>query len=278
MKTMTSNRRRLAVATLLVACTAGVLTGCGDDDDTAGTTSTTAAADSGTPSTAPKAEEVADHSSVCAAYSEVSTAFNSPEPPDPAAIQPTLDTLKNDAPDDIADSLGVMVSAAQKVVDSQGEDFSAFEAPEFATAQSEVDPFMFENCEYDTKLEVVGKEYAFEGLPATLEAGLAGILFTNEGVEAHEIGVARKKAGVTDEWEAILALPEEEAMAKIDLVGGAFAPSKGDQSLLIAELEPGDYAAVCFVPTGTTMDESGEHPGEGQPHFMQGMLSEFTVS
>ena len=73
--------------------------------------------------------------------------------------------------------------------------------------------------------------------------------------------------------QELLALPEEEAMAKVDMVAAVFAPP-GDESYSVADLEAGDYAMVCFIPTGA----SEENPeGTGPPHFIQGMLAEFTV-
>lgn len=46
---------------------------------------------------------------------------------------------------------------------------------------------------------------------------------------------------------------------------------------MIADFEPGDYAALCFIPTGSTMANSDEPDGDGPPHFTQGMKTEFTV-
>ena len=210
-------------------------------------------------------------------YADITVAFSGP-PPDPATLTPLLDTLESGAPEEIAEQVGVMTTAARSVLDSNGEDFSAFEAPEFAEAQSEVDPYMFENCEFDEKVEVTAADYSFDGIPTELPAGRVAFLLTNEGSEPHEMALARKKDGVTESWDEILALPEDQAMEKIDQAGGAFAPGQGDQGLAIAELEAGEYVAVCFIPVGTSIDDTGEHPGDGPPHFTQGMKSEFTVA
>jgi hypothetical protein len=67
-------------------------------------------------------------------------------------------------------------------------------------------------------------------------------------------------------------------MEKIEMVGSAFAPMNGTQGLLVGDFEPGEYIAVCFIPTGTTIDDSGQHEGDGPPHFIEGMQQEFTVS
>ena len=49
---------------------------------------------------------------------------------------------------------------------------------------------------------------------------------------------------------------------------------------------PGRYFAVCFLPQGATPElmaqmegpESSLPPGAGPPHFMAGMVQEFTVA
>jgi uncharacterized cupredoxin-like copper-binding protein len=286
-----------------------MLVGCGSDDDDATTavvettvaasptepatteptsTATTATTepettDSATtePATTDAAE--ADIDAVCEAYTEITFAFNAEPEGDPAeflqnTVVPLIETLEANAPSEVADSLGVMTSAAQQVVDSGGEDFSAFEAPEFSEAQSEVDPYMFENCTYDATYEVSLIDYAFEGMPSEIEAGRVAILVTNEGSEAHEMALMSKAEGVTESWQELVELPEEEAMEKVNFVGGAFAPTTGSQGLLVVDIEPGEYAALCFIPTGTTMDGGEMTEGTGPPHLVQGMVQEFTVA
>ena len=41
----------------------------------------------------------------------------------------------------------------------------------------------------------------------------------------------------------------------------------GEEAVLTADLVPGDYGIVCYIPTP-----------EGTPHFMEGMVEEFTIS
>jgi hypothetical protein len=269
---MTSTRQRCATAAVLVACAAGLLTGCGDDKkaDT-GSDTTTTLADAGTGEKAAGASEAA-----CSAYTDVSAAFGSEDAPDPAKVKPLLDTLDKEAPAELKDDLSVMTSGARKALDSQ--DMSAFDSPEFSAAQSKADSYFFDNCTYDKKLEVTAKEYEYEGIPDTLDAGTVAMKVTNEGAEPHEISIARKKDGVTESFDELLALPEDQATQKIDMVGGAFVPQKGSSSMAVVDLTPGEYIAVCFVPTGSKIDASGEHEGSGPPHFMQGMKKEFTVS
>ena len=242
--------RRIGLAAL-GGCAALVLGACGDDGDAS-----------------------AEAAAVCEPYLGVTAQFNGE--PDPATITPLLDAVDENAPDDLAEPLGVMTGAARQVIETG--DFAPFESPEFAAAQGTVDPWMFEHCEFDQKEEVTASEYKFEGLPSELDAGTAAILLSNGGAEAHEMAIMRKADGVTQSWEEILALPQEEAEALVVQVGGAFAPNKDAKGLAVVDLVPGDYVATCFVPAGTAVASDGTiTEGTGTPHFMHGMISEFTV-
>lgn len=274
--------RTLVVALALATCSTGALAGCGDDDETADPITTTEApADSstteaGSDTTAATGPDASGAAAFCDPYIETSIMMNGE--PDPAALTGLVEQIDANAPEEIADAAAVMTDAVGTVLESGGEDFSAFETPEFAAAQAEVDPYVFENCEFDTSVEATGVDYAFADLPESIEAGRVAILFTNEGAEAHEIAVMRRNDGVTESFEELLALPEEQAMEKVTPVGGAFAPTTGSKGLLVGDFEPGDYIAICFVPVGTTMADGTMTEGTGEPHFMQGMQQQFTVT
>ena len=75
------------------------------------------------------------------------------------------------------------------------------------------------------------------------------------------MAIMRKADGVTQSWDEILALPQEEAEALVEQVGGTFAPRNGTQGLAVVELTPGEYVVVCFVPTGTSMSADGDGHG-----------------
>lgn len=213
----------------------------------------------------------------CTPYVGVTLAFSS-ETPDPEAIGTMLDELEGAIPEDIAEELPVMISAAREVLASEGADFAPFETPEFTAAQATVDPWMFEHCEFDQKFEVSTIEYGFDGMPEELPAGTTAILLTNEGAQMHEIAVLRRNDDVTESWMELLELPQEEAMTKASFVMGGFVPMTGSTTLVVADLEPGDYVALCFVPDGSMMPEGGEMTeGTGPPHFVEGMMHEFTV-
>lgn len=211
----------------------------------------------------------------CDTFVEVETAFGGE--PDPATIGGLLDTLDASAPSEVAGAVGTMTTAARAVLESG--DFALFESDEFAAANDSVDEYMVEECGYET-VSITARDYAFEGAPDSLDAGIVAIEFGNNGSEFHEVAVLRKNDDVTESFEELLALPEEEAMAKATMVGIEFAEPGGSGTTFV-DLSAGDYAFICFIPVGATPEnlpalESGEFEG-GPPHFTQGMIAEFTV-
>ena len=130
---------------------------------------------------------------------------------------------------------------------------------------------MLAECGFE-QVEATGVDYEYEGIPGTVAAGTTALTFSNEGQEMHEIALARINDDVTMSVEEILGLPEEQALSMVTPVGGAFAEPGGSDTTFV-ELEAGHYAALCFVPQGTTHDTEGAGP----PHFTLGMFAEFTV-
>lgn len=215
-----------------------------------------------------------DEPPACAAYLGLTAMFNS-DAPDPEAIMAAVGELQANLPEEIAGDLTVMLDAVGSVLESQGEDFSAMETPEFAEAQSAADTWMFENCTFDTAIEVSAEDFHFVGIPDEISAGNVAFLITNNGEESHEMVLLRKNDDTTETWTELIAMPEEEALALVTFAGAAFLPAPGSAALTAVELTPGDYAAICFIPIGTHMTEGVE--GSGPPHFTGGMIHEFTV-
>jgi hypothetical protein len=267
----------LAVAALVAA-------GCGDDDDdAAGTTDDTEApADSG-------ADEGA--SSDVDAYCEASLATETLPAPEidfatateeeiGAAYQawaeenlrPAIDAALAVVPEEIGEEADLMSAAVDQMI---AGDPSATESPDFAAAQTSVHQYDLDNCGWTTQ-EVSAKDYAFEGLPDEVPAGVTSFEFSNGGAEVHELILVKKNDGVTDSAEDLLALPEEESMAKVTMLGEPAFALPGESHYKVADLEPGDYVAVCFIPTGMTGVDGP--PPDGPPHFTHGMFAEFTVA
>ncbi len=88
------------------------------------------------------------------------------------------------------------------------------------------------------------------------------------------MGLARINDGVTLSAEEILMLPEAEGMANVETSGTAFATPGAADTIFVRMDDPGRWAAVCFIPEGTTVDAEGTGP----PHFTLGMVGEFAVT
>ena len=101
-----------------------------------------------------------------------------------------------------------------------------------------------------TRVDVVGTDYAFSEFDATF-SGPVAFAFRNEGEELHEMVIVRKNDDVTETFQELLALPEEEAFAKIGFAGQTFAEPGQTGPDIVTATEPGDYLMVCFVPQGT---------------------------
>jgi uncharacterized cupredoxin-like copper-binding protein len=127
---------------------------------------------------------------------------------------------------------------------------------------------------------VTAVEYEFQGAPATTDAGTSFAL-TNGGQELHELVLVRKNDDVTESFEEILQLPDEEAFQKVGIVGQLMAEPGTDAEGTLTAQEPGDYLMICFVPVGMTELPEASGPDAsipaGEPHFTRGMLEEFTV-
>lgn len=149
--------------------------------------------------------------------------------------------------------------------------------------------------EVDEVLEVVGVDYAYEGLPASVPAGTS-LVFANAGEEVHELAVFRVEDGVTATMEELLAMEDAEAAGLVELIGGfplIAGPGSTAEGTIVLE-RPGRYAVVCFIPQG--LSDIGLLEGVGPdtdpadlppalqellanpPHVALGMGQEFVVT
>jgi hypothetical protein len=279
----TQPRNRLFVASAVGLSLLG-LAACGGDNKSSEAATTTK------PTTASSAGQAGDAANrkACDTYVAISQGFQQlggpggDAPPSAAdvkqayasTIQTNVDALGTMKPAAVAGPLGTMLAAAQSVGSSG--DLAAVQAPEFAQAQSTVDAWMFGNCGYE-QASITGIDYGFQGAPTTLKPGTLALKFTNgtSHDESHEAMILRKNDGVTDSVDQLLALPEEEAMQKVTLEGGAFAPPGQTSYGFVDVSKPGNYVLVCFIPMGMT-DQNPN--GTGAPHAMVGMKAEFTVA
>ena len=193
-------------------------------------------------------------------------------------LQPLAKKIQANAPEEISGDIDTLVAAVDEVAETGN--FGVFDSAETAEAGDDAHAFDLANCGWESS-EVTAKDYEFEGVAAEYEAGPTSFEFTNAGKELHEFVVLKKKADTEESFDELLELPQEEAEGKVDQVGNVFA-EPGDDDYFVADLEEGEYIALCFIPVGLTpeaakaAEEGGEEP-QGPPHFTQGMRAEFTV-
>jgi hypothetical protein len=117
----------------------------------------------------------------------------------------------------------------------------------------------------DVTIDLV--DYSFV-LSQPLRAGRQTVRVNNQGSHAHEIWLAKlgEGKGVNDLLMALApGAPVKDWV--YNGLGGIAWIDPGMHSYFTAELEPGRYALICFVPDHAT----------GEMHFMLGMLQEFVV-
>jgi hypothetical protein len=263
----------LAVVGLLAA-------GCGDDDDTASSDSTASddAAAAGA-STSPDpycdaalAIETAGEPDIDFATATEDEIAEAAKTFAAETMRPLADDVLAAAPAELEADLQVQSDALDEVAETG--DFSAFETPEVLAASEATHGYDLETCGW-TSVAVDAADYSFAGLPDQMDAGVVSFELTNGGTEVHEMVLLRKNDGVTESFDELLALPEEEAMEKVTMVGLAGPVPPGEPAYAVVDLDAGEYMAVCFIPVGTLSFDGP--PPEGPPHMMQGMVHQLTV-
>lgn len=147
----------------------------------------------------------------------------------------------------------------------------------------------------DGVLTVEVTDYSFGDLPETIPAGTRLDLTNTSSVEFHELVAFRLPDDEERSVEELLQLPEEELEA---IVGGPPAtvvlagPDGAESTTALGDgtlAEPGRYAIICFIPTGTdpaVYEEAAQNPeagppepgpDAGPPHFVHGMHAEIVV-
>lgn len=108
-------------------------------------------------------------------------------------------------------------------------------------------------------------DYEFK-LGKPLHAGRNVVRVRNYAAQAHEVMVVRLAEGRTAD-DLLAWLGTEDGPPPGAPIGGMQALSQGRAANLELDLEPGDYALICFVPDA----------GDGQPHFAHGMVDQIRV-
>ncbi len=113
-------------------------------------------------------------------------------------------------------------------------------------------------------------DYGFEwSEPPT--AGSHRLRVVNSGPQAHEVVILKLNEGATQEdvLEWMHALEQGTAgPPPFSLNGGVATMDPGVSNDITLNLEPGSYALMCFVPDS----------GDGNPHFLHGMMDVITIN
>jgi hypothetical protein len=187
-------------------------------------------------------------------------------------LLPLAEEIRENAPDEVSDDIEVLVGAVEQVADT-GDFEAAFENDKVEAASDRVHDHDVDACDW-AQVDVTAKDYAFEGIDDELDVGATSFEFSNKGKEVHEMALVRKNEGVTESFEELLQLPEDQSESKVTFVAHAMG-APGDDEYVLADLKPGEYIALCFISVGTT---SEDQEVDGPPHFTKGMKREFTVS
>ncbi|MDQ6909932.1 MAG: hypothetical protein M3Z84_03965 [Actinomycetota bacterium] len=202
-------------------------------------------------------------------------------PPSAAAKQQIKDTFAQrlakplaDAEASAPDAIKADIKSAVASLRTFGDtgDPSLFNDPAFAAKGQKINLYFYDHCS-GPKQAVGAADYKFSGVPNQLPSGVVQLKLTNSGTEEHEMLFVRRKPGVTETFDQLLALPQEQAQAKTEAVFHLSAgPGKPDAT--VVDLTPGQYAMICTISKGTV----GDKQGDGPPHFTLGMKHEFTVA
>lgn len=185
-----------------------------------------------------------------------------------------LDELDDAAPEEIRDEVEFVTERLRDGIEA-GDIEAAFGDPEIGERFETIEAFEEEHCPQAegaqgdeapdpdaTQVAVVGTEYAFE-VDTTLAAGPTAFTFDNAGEEEHEMFVVRLVEGAS--LDDALAADDPEALTEEEI--GVAVVDPGEQGFLNADLVPGTYGMVCFIPDA-----------DGEPHAMLGMVAELVVT
>ena len=177
--------------------------------------------------------------------------------------------------------IGKMVAAAPPAVSSQTSQLldlvkakgtKAFESPQGAALLGQLEPYIYDNCP-GKQVPVTAIDYQYQGVPATLPAGVAKFKMTNAAPkEDHMMAIIKlTPEGAALGADKVFAMSQKKAAKYMDQSSQAFMEAKpGESGYSPINLTPGTYAYACFFPEGGKKN--------GKPHFLLGMSGSFTVS
>ena len=113
---------------------------------------------------------------------------------------------------------------------------------------------------------VTAKDFAFDA-PAQIPAGAITLQLQNHGKEVHQAQLVKLDSGKTGQ-DLLMAMKQHgPPPAWMKFVGGPNAAAPGSQVDATSELEPGQYAYLCLIPSP-----------DGVMHVAKGMIRTFEVT
>jgi hypothetical protein len=263
------------LALLLVAAS------CGDDDDADSEDTTTSAASEDSTTSADTTETTTgdEAAAVPAGLCELAEEmFNADEFPTIAQLEEYQELAPEEIQADVelaaaaiidadGDMTAVFVAIGEDDVEVAIDNINAYEEENCGIAHSEneaLPPGSTLEIEPDAvRVDVEATEYAF-AFDEPIAAGRTSFVLTNNGAEAHYMGLGKLAEGV--ELDEVF---ESDDGSLFEVLGdsGIAAPGGEDEEPLSVDLEPGNYGIVCFLPGP-----------DGEAHAFLGMASEFTVA
>ena len=116
--------------------------------------------------------------------------------------------------------------------------------------------------------ELALQDFAFVGLE-TLSAGAHTVTVTNNGPQPHEATIVKLADGIAaaDLVPMFTSSEPPTGPPPFTSAGGVAGIANGMTVAMDVDLDPGNYAFLCFVPD----------PASGQPHAALGMVGALTV-
>ncbi len=123
------------------------------------------------------------------------------------------------------------------------------------------------NAKYLPEISVTAQDYSYIA-PVSVRSGWTRVILTNKGTEVHHVQFLRLNDGVTiEQFQAALEQAEGPALAMTKQVGGVGAVAPGMTAQAVINLEPGNYAILCLIPS----------PSDHVAHHTKGMVKALTV-
>ena len=184
-------------------------------------------------------------------------------------------------PDEIGDDIDLV---ADTIIAADGDFGKAMSEPGVEEALGHINDFEAANCGIDSSgggpdeapvteptpgaevVDIKAVNFGFEGVPQNLSAGPVSLGFTNTTTDtAHEMVLI--KLGEGADLDELLARDQQPSEDEAKDIGFTQAGPGEGPHYINADLEPGRYALICFLPG----------PG-GKAHYDLGMKTTFTVS